>query len=169
MRRTTTPLLLTLILTLTTTGCGFMNLFNRGDRAAAKEAAVTAVLAQEEAAFLAMTALGLATDNGAFGAPGSVQAEAKWEAISAESIRINRAINAWKEAVAKGEDTKVYSDRVSEAMEVLKSYLPKSKRSEVVVPRELLGMRGPAEVAAMLGDPGVFRRTENVVVYGGVR
>jgi hypothetical protein len=152
MKRSLKFATLALILTMSFSGCG--SLFGGGRKATtAKQSAAQAVVTTTNAALLIMTAAGAAYDNGAFGVPGSPQAEQMWNRIAAESLRMNAALTAWQKAILEDRDATMYSFGVEQAIAVLNALLPPRKTSDLMP--AYLG--DPAKAMARLRNPSSFR------------
>lgn len=98
-----------------------------------KGAALQALVTTTRTAVLLMTAAGIAYNAGAFGTPGSANAEATWSKIAAQSVLMHGALSDWQAAVKSGKDASAFASIVGQALAVIGALLPASTRTEALV------------------------------------
>lgn len=144
-----------LVVMLALDGCSLRNLFGGGGNTqTAKQSAAQALVSTTNIAVALMTAAGLAYDAGAWGPPGSPQAEQMWSRVSAESLRLNSALTAWSKAILENKDSTVYAFSVEQAIAVLSALMPPRKTTELLPAFAPGSVR---ELIARLADPASFR------------
>ncbi len=123
MRKLSVWVLLVVLVIVPATACTSM------DGGNAKQQALQALVTTTRSAVLLMTAAGIAYDAGAFGAPGSANAEATWNRIAAQSRLMHGALNEWQEAVKAGKDASAFASIVGQALAIIGSILPPATRA----------------------------------------
>lgn len=97
-----------------------------------KQEALQALVSTTRTAVLLMTAAGIAYNAGAFGAPGSANAEATWNKIAAQSVLISGALNDWQAAVKAGKDASAFASIVGQALAIIGAVLPPANRAQAL-------------------------------------
>ncbi len=156
MRKKTSAVrvLVTLMVISFASNCGTLRNLSSGT---AKKNAVQALVTTTRSAVLLMTLAGNAYDAGAFGTPGSAQAEATWNKIADQSLRLNEALTAWTEAIRANKDSSAYVSLVGQALAVIGALLPASTRGELVPVGIPIGFEYLARAVPRLSRPDSFR------------
>lgn len=149
------------------TSCGTSRIFSGRDAnqaTAARDSAAYALRMTSKSAVAFMRLAGAAYQAGAWGAPGSPHAEDVRDKLSAESVRLAGALEAWANALEAHKDTGPYSLVVETALAVVTALLPPGATAADM--RFSPAMLAPEQIAD-LSRPDTFFLSRQHVAIGG--